>query len=71
VEWVRLCEKLGLEVGYVLQWTASDVRKVVKGLEHAVGGYREGRKILQALGAKSVKTWSWEAYSKELKQCER
>jgi hypothetical protein len=71
VEWVKLCEKVGLEVGYVLQWTAFDGQKLLKGVEAAVGSFREGRKITQALRAKSVKGWSWEGYCRELKECGR
>lgn len=67
MEWVKLCEKAGLEVGYVLQWTAFDVRKGVKGLEAKIGGLREGRKICEVLSARSVKEWSWEGYCREVK----
>ncbi|EGP90670.1 unnamed protein product [Zymoseptoria tritici ST99CH_3D1] len=68
VEWVKLCEKTGLEVEYVLQWNAFDVKTLVKGVEGAVGGFREGGKIVKALKTKSVGGWSWEGYCKEVKQ---
>lgn len=67
LEWVRLCETIGIQVSYVLQWTAHDVSQF-RGIEAAIGGYREGKKIIKALSAKSIKAWTWEKHIADLKQ---
>lgn len=69
LDWVRLCETIGIEVSYVLQWTAHDVNHF-KSVYAGIGGYREGNKILRALTAKSITGWSWESYMADLKQRE-
>ncbi|KAK4631842.1 hypothetical protein CLAFUW4_03095 [Fulvia fulva] len=66
--WVKIWEVTGCEVSYVVQWTAFDMGRM-KGLESAVGMYREGRKILKVLTGRSVKCWNWEAYQEELRAC--
>lgn len=67
LQWVQLCENIGLEVCYVLQWTAHDINQV-KEIEAVIGGYREGRKIVKSLTAQSVGGWNWERYMKGLRQ---
>ena len=66
--WVKVCELTGCEVAYVVQWSAVEMGWV-KSLEREVGMYREGRKVLKVLAARSVKCWNWEAYQEELRGC--
>ncbi|KAF2161224.1 hypothetical protein M409DRAFT_28263 [Zasmidium cellare ATCC 36951] len=47
-EWVRCAEKIGLEVGYLVEWCGVEAGQL-RALEGVVGGGREGRKILRAL----------------------
>ncbi|CZT19697.1 uncharacterized protein RCC_05549 [Ramularia collo-cygni] len=67
LQWVQLCETIGLEVSYVLQWTAHDINQS-KEIEVVIGDYREGRKIVKALTAKSSVAWNWDKYTSNLKQ---
>jgi hypothetical protein len=67
LEWVRLCETIGIQVSYVLQWTAYDVNQF-KDVYAGIGEYREGKKILKAVAGKSIKGWSWERHVSDLKQ---
>lgn len=67
LQWVQLCEKVGLQVSYVLQWTAHDVNHL-KEIDAVIGGYREGKKIVKALSASSVLNWNWATHTSNLKQ---
>lgn len=67
LQWVQLCETIGLEVSYILQWTAHDIDQM-KEIEGVIGGYREGKKILKSLSAKSIAGWNWESHVAGLKQ---
>lgn len=58
VEWAHLCESLGLRVRYVAYWTSSSIPQCLNLLR----GSREGRKILDVLGARSIQTWTWEKF---------
>ncbi|KAK4505762.1 hypothetical protein PRZ48_003727 [Zasmidium cellare] len=48
VEWVGLMEKIGLEVGYTVEWSGLEGGQV-RSMEGVVGGAREGKKIVRAL----------------------
>lgn len=68
LQWVELCDAVGLQnVGYVLQWTAHNVN-YLKEIDAVVGGYREGKKIVEALSAKNVTNWNWARHRSNLKQ---
>ena len=67
MKWIRCCEKIGIELSYVFQWTTVDMRQF-KSMEGAIGGTVEGRKILAAIGSRNVKAWSWEGYQAGLKK---
>ncbi|KAF7198008.1 hypothetical protein HII31_00722 [Pseudocercospora fuligena] len=66
MEWLRVAESIGIELQYVVQWTSFDM-KSFKSMEAVVGQTKEGRKIMKALGARSVAGWSWESYQEGLK----
>lgn len=67
MEWIRCCEKTGIELSYVFQWTTMDMRQF-KAMKGAIGGTVEGRNILGAIGSRNVKAWSWEGYQADLKE---
>ncbi|KXT07167.1 hypothetical protein AC578_2380 [Pseudocercospora eumusae] len=66
MEWLRSAESIGIELQYAVQWTSFDM-KSFRPMEAVVGQTREGRKIMKALGARSVGAWSWESYQSSLK----
>ncbi|KXT14875.1 hypothetical protein AC579_761 [Pseudocercospora musae] len=65
MEWLKIAESIGIELRYVVQWTNFNM-KIFKCMEAVVGQTREGRKIMKALGARSVGAWSWESYQSSL-----
>ncbi|CAK4034030.1 Hypothetical predicted protein [Lecanosticta acicola] len=54
LEWVKLCEEMGLGLEYMVQWMQCDAVQL-ESLEGVLGRYQEGRKILAGLKA-AVKT---------------
>ncbi|KAF2209189.1 hypothetical protein CERZMDRAFT_23525, partial [Cercospora zeae-maydis SCOH1-5] len=60
-DWIETCERMGVEVMYTVQWSSVD-GKYLQFLETMVGTTSEGRKIVKALKAKNVRSWSWEGW---------
>ena len=48
LEWVELCEQVGLGVEYRVQWTQFDGAQV-QAVEGVLGRFREGRKVWKGL----------------------
>ncbi|KAM3422620.1 hypothetical protein BST61_g109 [Cercospora zeina] len=60
-DWIEICERMGVEVMYTVQWSSVDA-KYLQFLETMMGSTGEGRKIVKALKAKNVRCWSWEGW---------
>lgn len=67
LEWIRCCDRLKIEFTYVVEWTQIDTSHF-QNMKSAIDGTIEGKKILNAIGSRNVKAWSWEGYQAELKK---
>lgn len=65
--WISVCQETGIEVTYTAQWSSIDT-KYLRSLQAILDTKREGRKIVKALAAKNIKSWSWDSWQAGLQQ---
>ncbi|CAK1362286.1 hypothetical protein CB0940_02442 [Cercospora beticola] len=65
--WIESCQHTGIEVTYTAQWSSIDT-KYLQSLQAMLDTTREGRKIVKALAAKNIKSWSWDSWQAGLLQ---
>ncbi|USW50074.1 hypothetical protein Slin15195_G033930 [Septoria linicola] len=65
LEWAIVCETRGVKMEYTVHWTSIDPQ-ALREMQTIIGRLREGRKILDVLGRRNVKSWTWTGYESSL-----